>query len=147
MTIKLEQELIVTSDKTIDARGANVEICNGVGITVQFAKNVIIYGLQIHHIIPTKGGKIKDGENYHGLRGASDVMLFGVSDSYSASKKMQVTIALNYFGKGLVERMPSTSNPTIINQGNRYSALGTFGAKEVTCRGVLKPEQWKNWNW
>ncbi|MBA0776203.1 hypothetical protein Gotri_011228 [Gossypium trilobum] len=33
-------------------------------------------------------------------------MLFGASDSYSADKKMQVTVALNHFGKGLVERMP-----------------------------------------
>ncbi|MBA0624626.1 hypothetical protein Godav_009948, partial [Gossypium davidsonii] len=154
MTIKLEQELIVTSDKTIDARGANVEIYNGAGITVQFAKNVIIYGLQIHHIIPAKGGKTKDGENYHGLPGASDgdgvsffgatniwldhlslhhcanglidviqgstavtisnchftnnndVILFGASDSSSVDKKMQVTVALSHFGKGLVERMP-----------------------------------------
>ncbi|XP_052486312.1 probable pectate lyase 3 [Gossypium raimondii] len=84
MTIKLEQELIVTSDKTIDARGANVEICNGAGITIQFAKNVIIYGLQIHQIFPAKGGKIKDGENYHGLRGASDrdgVSFFGATNT------------------------------------------------------------------
>ncbi|KAG4148922.1 hypothetical protein ERO13_D05G313200v2 [Gossypium hirsutum] len=217
MTIKLQQELIVTSDKTIDGRGANVEICNGAGITIQFAKNIIIYGLQIHHIIPANGGKIKDGENHHGLRGDSDgdgvsifgstnvwldhlalnhcadglidvvqgstavnvsnchftdhndVMLFGASDSYSADKKMQVTVALNHFGKGLVERMPrcrfgfihvvnndynhwflyaigGTSSPTIISQGNRYSAPG-FEAKEVTCRGLLKPGQWKNWNW
>ncbi|MBA0673457.1 hypothetical protein Goklo_023991 [Gossypium klotzschianum] len=72
MTIKLEQELIVTSDKTIDARGANVEICNGAGITVQFLMNIIIHGLQIHHIIPTKGGKIKDGGNHRVLWGASD---------------------------------------------------------------------------
>ncbi|KAK8356278.1 hypothetical protein V6Z11_A05G345300 [Gossypium hirsutum] len=50
MTIKLEQELIVTSDKTIDARGANVEICNGVGSTAQSAKKVIIHGLHIYHI-------------------------------------------------------------------------------------------------
>ncbi|XP_040950727.1 pectate lyase isoform X2 [Gossypium hirsutum] len=86
-----------------------------------------------------------------------------------ADKKMQVTVALNHFGKGLVERMPrcrfgfihvvnndynhwflyaigGTNNPTIISQGNRYSAPG-FGAKEVTCRGLLKPAQWKNWNW
>ncbi|KAK8299713.1 hypothetical protein V6Z11_D05G336600 [Gossypium hirsutum] len=56
MTIKLQQKLIVTSDKTIDARGANVEVCNGAGITIQFAKNIIIHGLQIHHIIPAKGG-------------------------------------------------------------------------------------------
>ncbi|MBA0809109.1 hypothetical protein Gohar_024785 [Gossypium harknessii] len=146
MTIKLEQELIVTSDKIIDARGANMKICNATGITVQFAKNVIIHGLHIHHIIPTKGGKIKDGENHLGLRTASDVMLFRVRDSYSADENMQVTVALNHFGKGLVERMPSTSHPTIISQGNRYSAPGTFVTKEVTCRGLLKSAQWKNWN-
>ncbi|KAK8299722.1 hypothetical protein V6Z12_D05G340900 [Gossypium hirsutum] len=185
MTIKLQQELIVTSDKTIDAREANVEIFKGAGITIQYAKNVTNHGLQIHHIIPANGGKIKDGENHHGLRGDSDgdgvslfgatniwlnhlslhhytdglinVMLFGASDSYRADKKMQVTVALNHFGKGLVERMPrcrfgfihvvnndynhwflyaigGTSNPTIISQGNRYSAPGTFGATE-------------NWNW
>ncbi|TYH19365.1 hypothetical protein ES288_A05G346000v1 [Gossypium darwinii] len=98
------------------------------------------------------------------------VMLFGASDSYSADEKMQVTVSLNHFGKGLVERMPrcrfgfihvvnndynhwflyaigGTSHPTIISQGNRYSAPGTFAAKEVTCRGLLKPAQWKNWNW
>ncbi|MBA0755538.1 hypothetical protein Gogos_022171 [Gossypium gossypioides] len=66
-TIKLEQELIVTSDKTIDAGGANVKICNGAGITFQFGKTVICHGLQIHHIILAKGGKIKDGENHLGL--------------------------------------------------------------------------------
>ncbi|KAH1064111.1 hypothetical protein J1N35_029098 [Gossypium stocksii] len=180
MTIKLQQELIVTSDKTIDARGANVEICNGTGISLQFAKNVIITGLYIHHIVPSKGGKIKDGENHVGLRSASDgdevslfgatniwldylsfhhctdglidviqgstaitisnchftdhndVMLFGASDSYSANAKMQVTVALNHFGKGL---------------GNRYSAPSTIGVKGVTCRGLLKLGQWKNLNW
>ncbi|MBA0566824.1 hypothetical protein Golob_011603 [Gossypium lobatum] len=51
---KGEQELIVTSDKIIDARRANMKICNAAGITVQFAKNVIIPSLHIHHIIPTK---------------------------------------------------------------------------------------------
>ncbi|KAB2031872.1 hypothetical protein ES319_D05G333700v1 [Gossypium barbadense] len=204
MTIKLQQELIVTSDKTIDARGANVEVCNGAGITIQFAKNIIIHGLQTHHIIPAKGGKIKDGENQHGLWGDSDgdgVSLFGATNVWldhlslhhctdglidvvqgstavtvsnchftdHNDKKMQVTVALNHFGKGLVGRMPKcrfgfihvvnndynhwflyaiggTSSPTIISQGNRYSAPG-FGAKEVTCRGLLKPAQWKNWNW
>ncbi|MFQ6661586.1 hypothetical protein Gotur_029695 [Gossypium turneri] len=90
-------------------------------------------------------------------------------DSYSADENMQVTVALNHFGKGLVERMPrcrfgfihvinnhynhwflyaigGTSHPTIISQGNRYSAPGTFVTKEVTCRGLLKSTQWKNWN-
>ncbi|XP_052486310.1 pectate lyase-like [Gossypium raimondii] len=125
MTITLESDLIVTSDKTINAR------------------NVIIHGLQIHHNIPAKGGKIKDGENHHRLRGASDedeVSLFkdtnisfdhlslhhctdviqeftAVTISnchftddndryYDRNVKMQVNVGLNHFGKGLVERMP-----------------------------------------
>ncbi|MBA0660218.1 hypothetical protein Goklo_012260, partial [Gossypium klotzschianum] len=57
---------------TIDVRGANVKICNGADITVQFVKNVIIHGLHIHHINLAKGGKVKDGENHLGLRTATD---------------------------------------------------------------------------
>ncbi|MBA0692637.1 hypothetical protein Goari_010177 [Gossypium aridum] len=72
-------------------------------------------------------------------------MLFRARDSYSADEKIQVTVALNHFGKGLVERM--TSHPTIISQGNRYSTPGTFATKEVTCSGLLKLAQWKNWNY
>ncbi|TYH33763.1 hypothetical protein ES332_D13G080900v1 [Gossypium tomentosum] len=218
MIIKLEQELIVTSDQTIDARGANVHICKGAGITIQFARNVIIHGLHIHHIKPGNGSMIRDAENHIGLRTASDgdgislfgatniwldhlsvydcfdglinviqgstavtisnchftnhidVMLFGASDSYVADEKMQITVAFNHFGKGLVGRMPrcrlgfiyvvnndythwfmytigGSSHPTIISQGNRYSASGSNVTKEVTSRGYLPPEQWKKWNW
>ncbi|MBA0727532.1 hypothetical protein Golax_025426 [Gossypium laxum] len=218
MIIKLKQELIVTSDKTIDARGANVHICYGAGITVQFARNVIIHGLHIHHIKPATGGIIMDAENHIGLRTASDgdaislfgatniwldhlslydssdglidviqgstaitisnchftdhneVLLFGASDTYVADEKMQITVALNHFGKGLVDRMPrcrlgffhvvnndythwfmyaigGSSHPTIISQGNRYIASSIYVTKQVTSRGYLSPEQWKKWNW
>ncbi|MBA0864643.1 hypothetical protein Goshw_004884 [Gossypium schwendimanii] len=149
-------EIIVTSDKTIDVRGANMEIYNGVGITVQFAKNVIIHGLYIHHISLTKGGEVKDGKNYLG-------------DSYAVDEKIEVTVALNHFGKGLVERMPrcqfgfihvfnndyihlflyaigGTNHPTIISQGYRYLVPGTYAAKEVACKGLLALAQWKSWN-
>ncbi|KAL1160424.1 hypothetical protein V6Z11_A07G063800 [Gossypium hirsutum] len=34
------------------------------------------------------------------------VMLLGHSDSYMKDKNMQVTIAFNHFGKGLIQRMP-----------------------------------------
>ncbi|KAK8522939.1 hypothetical protein V6N12_056631 [Hibiscus sabdariffa] len=34
------------------------------------------------------------------------LLLFGASDSYGEDEKMQITVALNHFGKGLVERMP-----------------------------------------
>jgi pectate lyase len=34
------------------------------------------------------------------------VMLLGHSDSYVKDKAMQVTIAFNHFGEGLIQRMP-----------------------------------------
>lgn len=33
-------------------------------------------------------------------------MLLGASDSYTPDVNMQVTIAYNHFGEGLVQRMP-----------------------------------------
>jgi len=33
-------------------------------------------------------------------------MLLGHSDSYTRDKVMQVTIAYNHFGEGLIQRMP-----------------------------------------
>ncbi|KAK8991516.1 hypothetical protein V6N11_062527 [Hibiscus sabdariffa] len=80
MIIKLKEELLMTSNKTIDARGANVHVAYGAGLTIQFMKNVIIHNLHIHHILPGNGGLIKDGENHIGLRTRSDgdgISIFG----------------------------------------------------------------------
>ena len=43
MVIKLQQELLITSNKTIDGRGVNVHIAYGAGLTIQFVENVIIH--------------------------------------------------------------------------------------------------------
>lgn len=80
MVIRLTEELIVTSDKTIDGRGAKVHIANGAGITLQFVKNVIIHGLHIHDIHPGQGGLIRDSIDHYGIRTASDgdgISIFG----------------------------------------------------------------------
>lgn len=80
MIITLQQELLVTSDKTIDGRGVHVRIAYGAGITVQFAKNVIIHGLHIHNIRPKSGGMIRDSTQHFGFRGQSDgdgICVFG----------------------------------------------------------------------
>ncbi|THU48753.1 hypothetical protein C4D60_Mb06t02340 [Musa balbisiana] len=180
MIIRLSEELLVTSDKTIDARGSNVHIMGGAGIMLQFVHNVIIHGLHIHDIKAGNGGMIRDSEHHYGLRTRSDgdgisiygssniwidhvsmsncmdglidviqgstaitisnshftkhndvshdpvnyqylracafdfssyalsiqVMLFGASDSYKGDAMMQITVAFNHFGKGLVQRMP-----------------------------------------
>ncbi|KAF7078919.1 hypothetical protein CFC21_083268 [Triticum aestivum] len=84
----------------------------------------------------------------------NDVMLFGADDKKPEDKVMQVTVAFNHFGRGLVQRMPrcrygffhvvnndytnwlmyaigGSSAPTILSQGNRYRAPPNMAAKEV----------------
>ncbi|CAL9015246.1 unnamed protein product [Prunus brigantina] len=52
MLIKLSQELIFNSCKTLDCRGANVHIVGRGCITWQFISNVIIHNVHIHHCYP-----------------------------------------------------------------------------------------------
>ncbi|CAA6659612.1 unnamed protein product [Spirodela intermedia] len=194
MTIKLKEELIMNSYKTIDGRGSTVHIAGGPCITVQYVTNVIIHGLNIHDC--KQGGTpttLSDGDGvsifggshiwvdhntlYNCQDGLVDaihgstaitisnnhfsrhdkVMLLGHSDSYSADKNMQVTIAFNHFGEGLVQRMPrcrlgyfhvvnndythwemyavgGSGNPTINSQGNRFLAPNNASAR-------------RSWNW
>ncbi|KAI9075212.1 hypothetical protein K1719_042821 [Acacia pycnantha] len=202
MVIKLQQELMINSDKTIDGRGANIQIKSGGGLTLQFVKNVIIHNLRIRNIKAKKGGMIRDAPNHNiGLRTRSDgdaisffgstnvwidhismsnaddglvdaimgstaitisnchmtrhndVMLFGAGDVYVQDKLMQITVAFNHFGNGLIQRMPrcrhgwfhvvnndyhnwimyaigGTANPTILSQGNRFSGPNNVAAKQ-----------------
>ncbi|GAA0186084.1 lyase [Lithospermum erythrorhizon] len=80
MVIRLVQELIMESDKTIDARGTRVYITGGAGLTLQFIRNVIIHGLRINNIGVGSGGLIRDSEEHFGLRTQSDgdgISIFG----------------------------------------------------------------------
>ncbi|EOA20414.1 hypothetical protein CARUB_v10000723mg [Capsella rubella] len=99
-----------------------------------------------------------------------EVMLLGHDDRYTADKGMQVTIAFNHFGEGLVQRMPrcrhgyihvvnndftawemyaigGSASPTINSQGNRYTAPVDPNAKEVTKRVDSNEKHWSGWNW
>ncbi|XP_068664950.1 probable pectate lyase 18 [Aristolochia californica] len=98
------------------------------------------------------------------------VMLLGHSDSYMQDKNMQITIAFNHFGEGLIQRMPrcrlgyfhvvnndythwemyaigGSANPTINSQGNRFLAPDDRFSKEVTKHEDAPESEWKNWNW
>ncbi|XP_068657368.1 probable pectate lyase 18 [Aristolochia californica] len=98
------------------------------------------------------------------------VMLLGHSDSYMQDKNMQVTIAFNHFGEGLIQRMPrcrhgyfhvvnndythwemyaigGSAEPTINSQGNRFLAPDDRFSKEVTKHEDAPESEWKNWNW
>jgi pectate lyase len=94
------------------------------------------------------------------LTNHNDVMLFGANDNQPEDKVMQVTVAFNHFGRGLVQRMPrcrygffhvvnndythwlmyaigGSSNPTIISQGNRYIAPPNMAAKQARLSFLL----------
>ncbi|KAK3131590.1 hypothetical protein QOZ80_6AG0508490 [Eleusine coracana subsp. coracana] len=98
------------------------------------------------------------------------VMLFGASNSNTQDAIMQITVAFNHFGKGLVQRMPrcrygffhvvnndythwlmyaigGNMNPTIISQGNRFIAPDDVHAKEVTKREYTSYADSKEWVW
>ncbi|KAH0749659.1 hypothetical protein KY290_028891 [Solanum tuberosum] len=218
MVIKLNQELIMTGDKTIDARGQQVHITGGASLMLQYINNVIIHGLHIHDIKSGNGGLIRDSINHYGFRTRSDgdgisifgstniwidhvsmsncddglidavqastaitisnchfthhndVMLFGASDSYKQDAILQITLAFNHFGQGLIQRMPrvrwgfvhavnndythwimyaigGSQHPTILSQGNRFIAPPNPNAKEVTKRDYSPESVWKNWVW
>lgn len=98
------------------------------------------------------------------------VMLLGHSDGYTQDANMQVTIAYNHFGEGLVQRMPrcrhgyfhvvnndythwemyaigGSANPTINSQGNRFLAPANEFSKEVTKHEDAPESAWRQWNW
>lgn len=61
MVIKLKQPLMVTSFKTIDGRGAHVEITGGGCISIEHVTNVIVHNINIHHCHPANS----DGDGLH----------------------------------------------------------------------------------
>ncbi|RWR87985.1 Pectate lyase/Amb allergen [Cinnamomum micranthum f. kanehirae] len=218
MMIRLSEELMVNSNKTIDGRGHQVHIHNGAGITIQFVKNVIIHGLHIHDIKAGGGGMIRDSPTHFGLRTRSDgdgisifgssnvwvdhvsmancmdgmidaiemstaitvsnchftnhneALLFGANDHSANDTVMQITLAFNHFGRGLVQRLPrcrfgfchvvnnhysrwlmyavgGSAHPTILSQGNRFNAPNLRFSKEVTKRDFGEESEWKHWQW
>ncbi|XP_058768654.1 probable pectate lyase 18 [Vicia villosa] len=218
MTINLRHELIFNSYKTVDGRGANVQITGHGCITLQYISNVIIHNIHVHHCKPSGNTNIRASPTHVGFRGISDgdgisifgsrniwidhcslsyctdglidaimgstaitisnnhfahhdeVMLLGHNDKYTPDRGMQVTIAFNHFGEGLVQRMPrcrlgyihvvnndftqwemyaigGSANPTINSQGNRYTAPSDPNAKEVTKRVETDDKEWSDWNW
>ncbi|KMZ59571.1 Pectate lyase [Zostera marina] len=82
MTIKLKEELLMNSYKTLDGRGANVHIAGGPCITIQYVTNIIIHGLHIHDCKSGGNAYVRDSPDHYGWRTRSDgdgVSIFGGS--------------------------------------------------------------------
>jgi len=128
MVIKLRQELIVNSDKTIDGRGVDVHIAYGAGITLQFVTNVIIHGIKIHHIVPASGGMIRDSLEHLGLRTKSD------GDAISVYGSNHIWIdhcSLSRCTDGLIDVIMASTAITISNcKFNHHNDVMLLGAND-----------------
>uniref|UniRef100_A0A0E0JXA7 Pectate lyase n=1 Tax=Oryza punctata TaxID=4537 RepID=A0A0E0JXA7_ORYPU len=124
MVIRLTQELLVASDKTIDGRGAQVHVARGgAGITVQFARNVIITNLHVHDVKHSDGGVVRDSPTHVGPRTRADgdgISLFAATDVWVDH------ISMSMCEDGLIDVVQGSTGIT-----KHYA-----------------PEwEWKNWAW
>ena len=112
MTIKLKNELIMNSYKTIDGRGAKVEITNGPCITIQGVSHVIIHGISIHDCKPSKAGLVMSTPSHVGHRQGSD------GDGISIFASSNVWIDHCFFARcfdGLIDVIHASTAITISN--------------------------------
>lgn len=112
MVIKLKQELIMNSFKTIDARGANVHIANGGCITIQDIAHVIIHGMHIHDCKKTGNTRIRSSSSHCGWRNITD----GDAVSIMASSHIWIDHnSLSHCKDGLVDVIQGSTAITISN--------------------------------
>ncbi|KAH7415597.1 hypothetical protein KP509_14G053200 [Ceratopteris richardii] len=112
MTITLQNELIFTSDKTVDGRGAQVHIAYGPCFTIQYVENVIVHGLHIHDCRPGDAGRVRSSTDHIGYREGSD------GDAVSVFGSRNIWIDHNYFSScadGLVDVIHASTAITISN--------------------------------
>lgn len=130
MIIRLNQELIMQGDKTIDGRGARVHISGGAGITLQFVKNVIIHGIHIHNIVRGNGGLVRDADDHLGLRTMSDgdgISIYGSSDIWIDH------LSMKNCKDGLIDAIEGSTGITISNSHfTDHNEVMLFGAADST---------------
>ncbi|KAJ6746725.1 PECTATE LYASE 18-RELATED [Salix koriyanagi] len=112
MLIKLSQELIFNSYKTIDGRGANVHITGGGCITLQYISNVIIHNIHIHHCVQSGNANVRSSPSHFGYRTKSDgdgISIFGSKDIWIDH------CSLSHCKDGLIDAVMGSTGITISN--------------------------------
>ncbi|XP_039164387.1 probable pectate lyase 5 isoform X1 [Eucalyptus grandis] len=112
MVIKLRYELLISSFKTIDGRGANVHI-TGLGCLIIYdVTNIIIHNVHIHHCKPSGNAKIRISPTQVTERGRSD----GDGISVLASSKIWIDHCfLSYCTDGLIDVTEGSTAVTLSN--------------------------------
>ncbi|VAH03984.1 unnamed protein product [Triticum turgidum subsp. durum] len=112
MTIRLNEELLVNSCKTIDGRGANVHVAGGACITLQYVSNVIIHNLHVHDCVPAGNANVRSSPTHYGWRTRSDgdgISLFSARDVWVDH------CALSRCADGLVDAIMGSTGITVSN--------------------------------
>ncbi|KAL0791183.1 hypothetical protein Bca101_007429 [Brassica carinata] len=172
MAITLENELMVNSYKTIDGRGAKVEIAYGPCITIQQVTNVIVHGISIHDCKPAKYGMVRSSTTHVGHRKGSDGDAIAISGSshiwidhcFLASctdglidvihASTGITISNNYFTQH-VKVMLLGHNDNFVQDVNMkvtvaFNHFGPGLVERMPRQIVTKREVkggWNNWRW
>ncbi|KAK1383664.1 Pectate lyase [Heracleum sosnowskyi] len=114
MQIKLKEELIVNSYKTIDGRGANIYITGGGCITLHNVSNVIIHNIHVYNCVPSGNTNIRSSPTHVEQRGKTDgdgITIFG-------SRNIWIDhCALSHCTDGLID---VTMGSTAITISNNY---------------------------
>ena len=120
-----------------DARGANVHIAYGAGITIQYVQNVIIHGLHIHDIVPGSGGMIRDSEDHFGFRTRSDgdgISIFGGVNIWIDH------VSMSNCSDGLIDAIMGSTGITISNcHFTRHNEVAfSFHFQNQFCKLVFR---------
>ncbi|XP_060204685.1 probable pectate lyase P59 isoform X2 [Lycium barbarum] len=128
MVIRLSEELIMTSNKTIDARGRQVHIAHGGGLMLQFIHNVIISNLHIHDVKAGSGGLIRDSVKHYGYRSKSDgdgISIFGSTNVWVDH------VSMSNCQDGLIDAVEASTAITISNcHFTKHNEVMLFGASD-----------------
>ncbi|KAI8013511.1 putative pectate lyase 12 [Camellia lanceoleosa] len=112
MLIRLSQELIFNSYKTLDGRGANVHIIGGGCITLQYITNIIIHNIHIHHCYQSGEANVRSSPTHFGWRTMSDgdgISIFGARDIWIDH------CSLSHCKDGLIDAIMGSTAITISN--------------------------------
>ncbi|XP_051117137.1 pectate lyase-like [Andrographis paniculata] len=112
MVIRLKQELVMNSRKTIDGRGAAVHIGDGPCITIHYAANIIIHGVHIHDCTASGNADIRDSPRHAGWWEVSDGDGIGIF----ASRDIWIDhCSLSSCRDGLIDVIHGSTGVTISN--------------------------------
>lgn len=150
MLIRLSQELIFNSFKTLDGRGANVHITGGGCITLQYISNVIIHNIHVHNCYSSGNANVRSSPTHYGYRSKSDgdgISIFGAKDIWvdhcslwqcndglidAVMGSTGITISNNYFAHHNEVMLLGHSDDYLPDSGMQVTiAFNHFGQKLV----------------